>query len=159
MIYLVSKQQRLFNSTFYTIINTEQALNIIKNWKIIQVDSETNGKDSHINDFLCVQLGNKKAGIQLVIDTSTIDIRIFKNKLENTLCILQNGKFDIQFFFNYGIILRNIYDTMVVEQFLHLGYPSGLAFTPEEYKKRECNYTFFYKNGKYTCNFEKRRVY
>ena len=30
MIYLVSKQQRLFNSTFYTIINAEQALNIIK---------------------------------------------------------------------------------------------------------------------------------
>ena len=142
MIYLVSKQQRLFNSNLYKIINAKQALDIIENWKTIQVDSETNGKDPHINDFLCLQLGNKKAGIQLVIDTSTIDIRIFKNKLENTLCILQNGKFDIQFLFNYNIILRYIYDTMVVEQFLHLGYPSGLAFTPEEYKKRECNYPY-----------------
>ena len=142
MIYLVSKQQRLFNNKFYEVIDIEKALDIIKDWKVIQVDSETNGKDSHINDFLCVQLGNKKAGIQLIIDTSTIDIKLFKNKLENTLCILQNGKFDIQFFFNYSIILRNVYDTMVVEQFLHLGYPSGLAFTPEEYNKRECNYPY-----------------
>ena len=142
MIYLVTNQLTLIESDSYKIITVEKALEIIKNWKIIQLDSETNGKDSHINDFLCVQLGNKKTGIQLVIDTSTIDIRLFKDKLENTLCILQNGKFDLQFFFNYGIIIRNIYDTMVVEQFLHLGYQSGLAFTPEEYKKRECNYPY-----------------
>ena len=137
MIYLVTEQQELFESNIYQCIRVEDALKIIESWKIIQVDSETNGKDAHINDFLCVQLGNKKAGIQLIINTATIDIRKFKSKLENTLCVLQNGKFDLQFLFNYGIILRNIYDTMVVEQFLHLGYPSGLAFTPEEYKKRE----------------------
>ena len=35
MIYLVSKQQKLFNSDFYKIINTKQALDIINNWKII----------------------------------------------------------------------------------------------------------------------------
>lgn len=146
MIYLVTTQQELFNNNEYTIILAKESLNIIESWKIIQVDSETNGKDPHLKDFLCVQLGNKKAGIQLVIDTSTINIKIYKNKLENTLCVLQNGKFDLQFFFNYGIIIRNIYDTMVIEQFLHLGYSAGLTFTPEEYYKREC--TFPYKINK-----------
>lgn len=146
MIYLVTTQQELFNNNEYTIISVKESLNIIESWKIIQVDSETNGKDPHLKDFLCVQLGNKKAGIQLVIDTSTINIRIYKNKLEHTLCVLQNGKFDLQFFFNYGIIIRNIYDTMVVEQFLHLGYSAGLTFTPKEYHKREC--TFPYKINK-----------
>lgn len=53
-----------------------------------------------------------------------------------------NGKFDLQFLFNYGIILKYIYDTMVVEQFLHLGYPAGLTFTPEEYARRGCNFPY-----------------
>ena len=50
----------------------------------------------------------------------------YKNILENTLIIGQNLKFDLQFLYNYNIVPRNVYDTMIVEQLLYLGYPPGV---------------------------------
>lgn len=44
MIYLVSNQQELFESDEYTTINLEESLEIIKDWKIYQYDSETTGE-------------------------------------------------------------------------------------------------------------------
>ena len=74
---------------------------------------------------MCFQLGNIDKSWQIVIDCSTIDIRLYKDILESKYLILQNGKFDLQFLYNYGIIPRKIYDTMIVEQLLYLGYPKG----------------------------------
>ena len=125
MVYLVTKQQELFGWEDYEIISAEESLCMMQDWQVIQLDSETDGKDAHLCDFLCVQMGNDKADARMVIDCSTINIRLYKELLESKLCILQNGKFDFQFFFNYGIIIRKVYDTMVVEQLLHLGWPSG----------------------------------
>jgi len=125
MTFLVTTQQELFDRDDYKIISAEESLEIIKDWKIIQCDSETNGRDAHLCDFLCVQFGNDNANTRIVVDTATVDIRRYKEKLENTLCVFQNAKFDLQFFFNYGIIIRKVYDTMIVEQLLHLGWPSG----------------------------------
>ena len=125
MIWLVTKQQELFNSSSYTIVSTSKAIEEINTWKVIQVDSETSGRDPHICDFLSVQLGNDKKDIRIVIDCRTIDIISFKESLENSFCVFQNAKFDLQFFYKHNIIIRNIYDTMIVEQMLYLGYPSG----------------------------------
>lgn len=44
MIYLVSGQQQLFASDVYTTISLEESLELIKNWKIYQYDSETTGR-------------------------------------------------------------------------------------------------------------------
>jgi hypothetical protein len=44
MIYLVSNQQELFESTEYKRITLEESLEIIKDWKIYQYDSETTGE-------------------------------------------------------------------------------------------------------------------
>lgn len=44
MIYLVTKKQELFDDPDYTIINAQQALEIMQDWNIIQVDSETSGR-------------------------------------------------------------------------------------------------------------------
>jgi DNA polymerase-1 len=123
MIYLVSNQQELFESDEYTTINLEESLEIIKDWKMCQLDTETSGRDAHVNDLLCIQLGNIEGSVQIVVDTSTIDIKNYKEFLENTYCIGQNLKFDLQFLYNYNIIPRKIYDTMIVEQLLYLGYP------------------------------------
>lgn len=98
---------------------------MIESWKMIQLDTETTGRDAHLCDFLCVQMGNDAQNARIVIDTTTVDIKKYKTCLESKICILQNGKFDLQFFFNYGIIIRKVYDTMIVEQLLHLGWPSG----------------------------------
>lgn len=43
--------------------------------------------------------------------------------METRMMIGQNLKFDLQFLYNKNIIVRNVYDVMIVEQLLHLGYP------------------------------------
>ncbi len=127
MIYLVSNQQELFESKEYKTITLEESLEIIKDWKMCQLDTETSGRDAHVNDLLCVQIGDVEGTIQIVIDTSTIDIKKYKDFLESTYCIGHNLKFDLQFLYNYNIIPRKVYDTMIVEQLLYLGYPSGMV--------------------------------
>lgn len=126
MIYLVTTQQELFESTEYTIINAEESLQLLKNCDILQYDSETEGIDPHINKILSIQFGNKAKDIQIVVDASTIDISIYKDILETKFIVGHNLKFDLQFLYNYSIIPRRVYDTMIVEQLLHLGYPAGI---------------------------------
>lgn len=153
MIYLVSLNRELFEHSEYKIISKEQSLEMINTWNVIQFDTETSGKDPHICDLLCAQFGNKTVNTQIVVDCTCIDITNYKQLLESKPLILQNAKFDLQFLYNYGIKPRKIYDTMVVEQFLHLGYSSGLTLTPEEYKERNCTYPYLKhidKKGKLT---------
>ena len=125
MICLVTGQQQLFENPAYSLMTVEESLQEMESWKVIQLDSETTGRDAHLCDFLCVQFGNDKADKRIVVDCTTVDIRKYKDTLESRLCILQNAKFDLQFFFNYGIIIRKVYDTMIVEQLMHLGWPAG----------------------------------
>ena len=125
MIYFVTNHQELFDRDDYKIISVKESLEMMHSWKVIQLDTETSGRDAHLCDFLCVQFGNDAADAQIVVDTSTVDIRQYKEVLESKYCILHNAKFDLQFFFNYGIIIRKVYDTMIIEQLLHLGYPAG----------------------------------
>lgn len=127
MIYLVTKNVELFESEHYKIISPEESLEIMSSWKRVQYDSETDGKDAHVNKLLCVQFGNKATDTQIVVDCSCIDILLYKELLENKTLIGQNLKFDLQFLYNYRIIPRKVYDTMIVEQLLHLGYPSGVV--------------------------------
>ena len=155
MIYVVSRQQELFNNESFKCINVEESLALLKTFNhIIQVDTETNGKDAHINKLLCTQFGNMNKSIQIVVDNSTIDIRVYKEELEQSLLIFQNGKFDLQFFFNYGIVPLNIWDTMIIEQLLHLGFPSGLSVSPEEYEERHYDFPYHInKEGKYQLSY------
>lgn len=127
MIYLVTTQQSLFSLEDVENITVEKSLELLSNWEdLLQVDSETSGRDPHICDLLCFQIGDVEGNDQIVIDTSTVDIRKYKNVLESHYLIGHNLKFDLQFLYNYGIIPRKVYDTMIVEQFLHLGYPNGI---------------------------------
>ena len=121
MIYLVSNSSTLFGSDVFTKISIQESLNIITNWKLVQFDTETSGRDCHVNRLLSMQFGNKKSDVQIVVDCSTIDPVIYKNILESKLIIGQNLKFDLQFLYNYGIVPRNVYDTMIAEQVLYLG--------------------------------------
>lgn len=120
MIYLVSKQKSLFGYDEYKEFSLEEALNIINSWEVVQFDTETSGRDPHICKILCAQFGNKND--QIVVDTTTINITEFKEILENKLIIGHNLKFDLQFLYNYGIIPTKVYDTMIIEQLLHLGF-------------------------------------
>lgn len=126
MICLVTKQQELFESEVYKVITEKDALEIMQEWNLVQFDSETTGRDSHLCDFLCVQFGNDKTDTRIVVDTTTIDVKLFKEVLETKRVIGHNLKFDLQFLYNYEIKPTKVYDTMVVEQVLYLGYPSNV---------------------------------
>ena len=125
MIYLVTADQQLFKSDVYEVISVAESLAIMKDWKMVQYDSETDGRDAHVNHLLCAQFGNKKVNTQIVVDCSTVGIKLYKEILESKLIIGHNLKFDLQFLYNYNITPLNVYDSMIVEQLLHLGYPSG----------------------------------
>ena len=125
MIYFVSKQQNLFELEGIRQLSVEDSLNMLKDWKAIQYDSETSGKDARLCDLLCFQFGDVKGRDQIVVDATTISPLLYKEILESHTLIGQNLKFDLQFLYNYGIIPRKIYDTMIVEQLLHLGWPKG----------------------------------
>lgn len=125
MIYLVTMHQEMFQNDAYQCIGIGTSLDMIESWGHIQFDTETSGRDCHLCKLLCAQFGNPAGDIQIVVDCESIDIREYKKVLEEKLLILQNAKFDLQFLYCKGIIPRKIYDTMIVEQLLHLGYPSG----------------------------------
>lgn len=125
MIFLVTAQQELFDREDYQSLSVEESLQMMKGWEVIQLDSETTGRDAHLCDLLCVQFGNDKADARVVVDTTTVDIKLYKDLLESKFCILHNAKFDLQFFFKHGIIIRRVYDTMIAEQVLYLGWPAG----------------------------------
>lgn len=123
MIYLVTGQQQLFESDLYKVINIEESLQLLNSCKILQYDSETSSLDCHLGNILCIQFGNKEKDFQLVVDTTTIDILKYKDILETKSLIGHNLKFDLQWLYNHSIIPRKVYDTMIVEQLLYLGYP------------------------------------
>lgn len=126
MIYLVTREQKLFENPEYKTITIEESLQLMKDCKILQYDSETTGRNARLCSILCIQFGNKEKDFQIVIDCTTIDITIYKDILKNTLLVGQNLKFDLQFLYNHGIVPLFVYDTMIVEQLLYLGYPSGI---------------------------------
>lgn len=125
MVYLVTLQKQLFADPDYFCISPEESLHMMQSWNLVQVDTETSGRDAHLCKLLCIQFGNDKADARIVVDCTTVDVCLYKSILESRRLILQNGKFDLQFLYNYGIIPLLIYDTMIVEQLLYLGYPSG----------------------------------
>lgn len=140
MIYLVSKQTELFKSEEYECISVEKSLDILKSWNMIQYDSETTGRYARLCKILCIQFGNLEGDIQIVVDTTTVSPLIYKEILESKYLIGQNLKFDLQFLYNYGIIPRKIYDTMIVEQLLHLGWPSNtISYSLAEIAWRRLN--------------------
>lgn len=125
MIYVVTKRQELFESSNYKIITEKESLALMKDWKKVQYDSETEGRDCRLCKILTMQFGSADGKIQIIVDCTTISPLIYKDALETKLLIGHNLKFDLQFLYNYRIIPTNVYDTMIVEQLLYLGYPAG----------------------------------
>lgn len=140
MIYLVTANRELFTNNIYTIITVEESLNILQESidsceisKMLQLDTETTGLDPHIDKCLTLQLGTQDGKDQIVIDATTIDLKAYKEIIENNTMIGHNLKFDCQVLFNYGIVIHpsRCYDTMVVEQTLYLGFPNFMIGADE----------------------------
>ena len=140
MIYLVTSQTKLFECDEYKTISVEESLAMLNKCEVLQYDSETTGRDAHICDILCIQFGSDKYDFQMVIDCTTIDIMLYKDILESKFLVGQNLKFDLQFLYCKNIIPRRVYDTMIVEQLLYLGYPNGIiSYSLAAIAKRRLN--------------------
>lgn len=146
MIYFVTANQQLFENDVYKIISEDESLAIMKDWKMIQFDTETLGKDPHVGSLLLAQFGSVDKSIQIVVDCTTISILKYKEVLESNYLIGQNLKFDLQWLYNYEIIPLKVYDTMIVEQVLYLGYPplykdpiNGISYSLQAIAERRLN--------------------
>lgn len=125
MIYLVSNEQFLFPSTTIQQVSVEESLKLLEPLQTVGLDTETSGLSSWSDNLLLVQLGNKD--FQVVIDCKTIDIILYKDFLESDrLFLLWNALFDLQWFYKHGIIIKRVYDGMLAEKLLWLGYPKGM---------------------------------
>lgn len=125
MIYLVSKNKTLFRPEKYQHIPFEKAMDFLLPLKRVQFDTETMGLDAHTKDLLTVQLGNKDN--QVVFDWTTLtecEKRSLKNYLESGVLVIGvNLMFDLCFMYVQGIYPKKIYDIMLAEQLIYLGYP------------------------------------
>ena len=124
-IYLVSRQQQLFDNPTYKIISVEESLRLLEPLRIVGLDTETEGFSPFLKKLLMLQLGNRD--FQVVIDCTTVDVRQYKEYLESDrLFIGWNLKFDVKFLFYHGIIPKNLYDGFLAEKMRWLGWPSGI---------------------------------
>ena len=128
MIYLVSHNKSLFQTDKYVEATMKQAMSVLLPLKLCQLDTETKGLDCHTKALLTIQLGNKDN--QVVIDWTTLTPRekqIVKNYLESDRLFLGwNLMFDLTFLYVQGIYPKHIWDGMIVEQLLYLGYPAQM---------------------------------
>lgn len=128
MIYLVSHNKSLFQTDKYVEATMEQAMSVLLPLKLCQLDSETKGLDCHTKALLTVQLGNRDN--QVVIDWTTLTLKekqIVKDYLESDRLFLGwNLMFDLTFLYVQGIYPKHIWDGMIVEQLLYLGYPASM---------------------------------
>ena len=125
MIYLVTGNLELFENKSYKVIGVDESLSLLSSLEIISVDTETGGLDEYTKDLKSVQLGNKD--FQIVIDTSTVDIKKYKELFESDkLFLFWNALFDLRFLYVNNIYPKKVYDGYLAEKLMWLGYPSGV---------------------------------
>lgn len=124
MIYLVSKQQSLFETDEYSQISLDDAIDILRPHSLIEYDSETEGLDPYTKKLLCSQYGIE--GTQIVVDNTTVPIENLRIILEDKskTFLGWNIGFDLRFLYHHRIIPFNVWDGMIAEKLLFLGYPA-----------------------------------
>lgn len=131
MIFLVTRQQELFDSDIYKVIGVEESLSLLSPLTTVGVDTETSGLDCHKDTLLSLQLGCYD--FQVVIDCKTIDIRLYKEYLESDrLFLFWNARFDLKWLYKYGIVPKKVYDGFLAEKVMWLGYP--IVLSPEKWE-------------------------
>jgi hypothetical protein len=126
MIYFVSNASEIFeDDSIYKCSTVEESLKLLETIKIVGLDTETEGFDPYTKKLLSLQLGCKD--FQVVIDTSTVDVSLYKEYLESDRTFLGwNLKFDLRFLYRHNIYPKKVYDGYLAEKLLWLGYPSGI---------------------------------
>jgi len=124
MIYLISNNISLFDTSEFAVISLKQGIKLLRGLDIISADTETEGLDPYTKKLLLLQLGNYDFQILFDIVSYNNKIPIELVNFLNThdaLYIFQNAKFDLKILFHQGVILKKIYDTMLAEYILTNG--------------------------------------
>ena len=122
---MILSKRELFDNDAYKIVSVEESLRLLDSLTIVGLDTETEGFSPFLKKLLLLQLGNRD--FQIVIDCTTIDVKLYKDYLESDrLFIGWNLKFDVKFLFYHGIIPKNLYDGYLAEKIRWLGWPSGM---------------------------------
>lgn len=129
MVYLVSRNRNLFRPEKYQQIEFAEAMQMLNPLKEVQLDTETMGLDCHTKALLTIQLGCTE--FQVVFDWTTLtkaEKAELKEYLESDrLFIGHNLMFDLTFLYVQDIWPKHIYDTMIAEQLIFLGFPRALT--------------------------------
>ena len=129
MIYLVSDRIDVSSMDDVKKLSVEDSIALIGSWPVVQFDTETTGLDPHVCKLASMQFGYKdfKTGehTQIVVDCNSIDVLLYRMVIEKSHLIGHNLKFDLEFLYNFHITPLHVYDTMICEQLLYLGYKSG----------------------------------
>ena len=129
MIYLVSNTIDCSGIEGVEKTDLDSCLDIIAHWPVVQFDVESTGLDPHVCRLTSMQFGYKHFDTgehtEIVVDCNSINPEEFKEVIEMSYLIGHNLKFDLQFLYNYNIHPLNVYDTMICEQTLYLGYKPG----------------------------------
>ena len=122
MIHFCSEQKRVVGSSVWEEIEVQDIISYFKNHKFIALDTETSGLDPHSCELLSIQFGDFDH--QFVIEYSPNILKKLKPLLlrKDVVWVLQNAKFDLQFFYKHDIILENIFDTYLAEGVLYCGF-------------------------------------
>ncbi len=98
------------------------ALEILREYDVLAVDTETNGLDPYDSKLLLVQVSTPEKCY--IIDAQSVPLEPLQDILGSTriLKLLQNAKFDYKMLKAQGNLeLNNIYDTMLAERLLTAG--------------------------------------
>lgn len=122
MIHFCSEQKRVVGSSVWEEIEVQDIISYFKNHKFIALDTETSGLDPHSCELLSIQFGDFNQ--QFVVEYSPNILEKLKPLLlrKDVVWVLQNAKFDLQFFYKHDIILENIFDTYLAEGVLYCGF-------------------------------------
>ena len=144
MIYLISNQRSLFETDLYKEISFEKAKSILEQLNVIQFDTETDKLDPHSGTLLTYQLGNKEN--QFVFDNLSYPINLFKGLFESDkLFIIHNALFDLKWCYKYDVWPKHIYDTMLAEQLIWLGWGDAKFYNgiePWEYEHNKYEWPY-----------------
>ncbi len=134
MIYLVTNNPDFTLNPTYQVCGPPALLSYLTSRDSVGFDTETTGVDPHKDKLICAQFGD--ATDQYVVDSSTVDIKTFRDHLQRLTLLGHTLKFDLQFLFKQNIYPLKVYDCFVAERVINCGLPmikASLAAIHERY--------------------------
>jgi DNA polymerase-1 len=113
----------------YTIVTTEnqlhQMLSQLSSATVIFVDTETTHLDPYRAKLLMIQIHAESIGTFVVDCTTGINVKLLNTLWNNDslIKVFHNAAYDVKIIFhNCGVLIKNVYDTMITERMLTAGF-------------------------------------